>query len=108
MSSWHPPLQLKGPQMQLPQRKFYLNSLRDKLFQLLCWFRRLPERGNILRRGRTAAGNGFHAAVSLQWQKTAHEPKKTKAELYEMLAEAVRNAQAENKRLQQAKRVKAA
>ena len=35
------------------------------------------------------------------------EPK-TKAELREMLAEAVRNTQAENKRLQQAKRVKAA
>ena len=36
------------------------------------------------------------------------EPAKTKAELREMLAEAVRNTQAENKRLQQAKRVKAA
>jgi hypothetical protein len=44
-----------------------------------------------------------------QWQKTfTREPPKTKAELREMLAEAVRNSQAENKRLQQAKRVKAA
>ena len=42
------------------------------------------------------------------WQPPKREPKKTKAELYEMLAEAVRNTQAENKRLQQAKRVKAA
>jgi hypothetical protein len=38
-----------------------------------------------------------------QWKST-REPKKTKAELYEMLAEAVRNTQAENKRLQRAKR----
>ena len=38
-----------------------------------------------------------------QW-KSAREPPKTKAELYEMLAEAVRNTQAENKRLQRAKR----
>jgi len=34
--------------------------------------------------------------------------RETKAELREMLAEAVRNTQAENKRLQHAKRVKAA
>jgi hypothetical protein len=39
-----------------------------------------------------------------QWQPPKREPKKTKAELYEMLAEAVRNTQAENKRLQRAKR----
>jgi hypothetical protein len=43
------------------------------------------------------------------WQPPKREPPKTKAELREMLAEAVRNSQAENKRLQQqAKRVKAA
>jgi hypothetical protein len=42
-----------------------------------------------------------------QWQPPKREPAKTKAELREMLAEAVRNTQAENKRLQQAKRVKA-
>jgi hypothetical protein len=38
-----------------------------------------------------------------QWKST-REPPKTKAELYEMLAEAVRNTLAENKRLQRAKR----
>ena len=38
------------------------------------------------------------------WQPPKREPKKTKAELREMLAEAVRNTQAENKRLQRAKR----
>jgi hypothetical protein len=43
-----------------------------------------------------------------QWQPTKREPAKTKAELREMLTEAVRNTQDENKRLQQAKRVKAA
>ena len=43
-----------------------------------------------------------------QWQPPKREPAKTKAELREMLAEAVRNTQAENKRLQQAERVKAA
>jgi hypothetical protein len=37
-----------------------------------------------------------------QWKST-REPPKTKTELREMLAEAVRNTQAENKRLQQAK-----
>ena len=43
------------------------------------------------------------------WTKTfTRELPKTKAELREMLTEAVRNTQAENKRLQQAKRVKAA
>ena len=41
-----------------------------------------------------------------QWQPPKREPKKTKAELYEMLAEAVRNTQDENKRLQQAKKSK--
>jgi hypothetical protein len=40
-----------------------------------------------------------------QWKPT-REPPKTKTELYEMLAEAVRNTQAENKRLQRAKRTK--
>ena len=39
---------------------------------------------------------------------TQREPAKTKAELREMLAEAVRNSQAENERLQQAKRGKKA
>jgi hypothetical protein len=38
------------------------------------------------------------------WQKPPREPPKTKAELREMLAEAVRNTQAENKRLQWDKR----
>jgi hypothetical protein len=42
-----------------------------------------------------------------QWQPPKREPPKTKAELREMLAEAVRNTQDENKRLQRAKRVKA-
>jgi hypothetical protein len=43
------------------------------------------------------------------WQASiTRQPPKTKAELREMLAEAVRNTQAENKRLQQAKKVKAA
>jgi hypothetical protein len=38
------------------------------------------------------------------WTKTfTREPPKTKAELREMLTEAVRNTQAENKRLQRAK-----
>ena len=39
-----------------------------------------------------------------QWQPTKREPAKSKAELREMLAEAVRNSQAENKRLRQVKR----
>jgi hypothetical protein len=43
-----------------------------------------------------------------QWQPPKREPAKTKAELREMLTEAVRNSQAENELLQQAKRVKAA
>jgi hypothetical protein len=38
------------------------------------------------------------------WQPPKREPKKTKAELYEMLAEAVRNTQAENKRAQRVKK----
>jgi hypothetical protein len=43
------------------------------------------------------------------WTKTfTREPPKTKAELREMLAEAVRNTQAENKRASKAPRVKAA
>jgi hypothetical protein len=36
------------------------------------------------------------------WQPPKREPPKTKAELREMLAEAVRNTQAENKRLRHA------
>ena len=43
-----------------------------------------------------------------QWQPPKREPPKTKVELREMLAEAVRNTQVENQHLQQAKRVKAA
>jgi hypothetical protein len=43
-----------------------------------------------------------------QWQPPKREPAKTKAELREMLTEAVRNTQAENERLQKAKRAKAA
>jgi hypothetical protein len=43
-----------------------------------------------------------------QWQPPKREPPKTKAELREMLTEAVRNSQAENKRLQKAKKVKMA
>ena len=43
-----------------------------------------------------------------QWQPPKREPAKTKAELREMLAEAVRNTQAENEHLQRTKRVKAA
>jgi hypothetical protein len=43
-----------------------------------------------------------------QWHPPKREPAKTKAELREMLAEAIRNTQAENKRLQEVKRVKAA
>jgi hypothetical protein len=39
-----------------------------------------------------------------QWQPPKREPAKTRAELREMLAEAVRNTQAENKRLQRTKR----
>ena len=39
-----------------------------------------------------------------QSQPPKREPKKTKAELYEILAEAVRNTQAENKRLQRVKK----
>jgi hypothetical protein len=39
-----------------------------------------------------------------QWQLPRREPAKTKAKLREMLAEAVRNTQAENKRLQQTNR----
>jgi hypothetical protein len=37
-----------------------------------------------------------------QWQPPKREPPKTKAELREMLTEAVRNTQAENKRLPKA------
>jgi hypothetical protein len=43
-----------------------------------------------------------------QWQPPKREPAKTKAELREMLAEAVRNSQAENERLQLTKRDRAA
>jgi hypothetical protein len=43
------------------------------------------------------------AQYTTQWRST-RQPPKTKAELREMLAEAVRNTQAENKRLQRAKR----
>ena len=43
-----------------------------------------------------------------QWQPPKREPPKTKAELREMLTEAVRNSQAENKRLQKVKKDKMA
>jgi hypothetical protein len=43
-----------------------------------------------------------------KWQPAKREPAKTKAEPREMLAEAVRNSQAENERLHKAKKVKAA
>jgi hypothetical protein len=39
-----------------------------------------------------------------QWQPPKREPKKTKAELYEMLAEAVRNTQSPATRTPKAKR----
>jgi hypothetical protein len=39
-----------------------------------------------------------------QWQPTKREPAKTKAELREMLAEAVRNTQTDPKRAPKAKR----
>lgn len=45
-----------------------------------------------------------HIGIMTQWQPPKREPAKTKAELREMLTEAVRNTQAENKHLQQAKR----
>lgn len=48
-----------------------------------------------------------HILIMTTWQPPKREPAKTKAELREMLAEAVRNTQAENKRLQKAKKVKA-
>lgn len=46
-------------------------------------------------------------SMTQPWQPPKREPPKTKAQLREMLAEAVRNAQAENERLQRAGRVKA-
>jgi hypothetical protein len=49
-----------------------------------------------------------HILTMTQWQPPKREPPKTKAELREMLTEAVRNSQAENKRLQKAKKVKMA
>ena len=48
-----------------------------------------------------------HILSMTKWQPPKREPAKTKAELREMLAEAVRNTQAENKRPQKAKKVKA-
>lgn len=42
-----------------------------------------------------------------QWQPPKREPKRTKAELYEMLAEAVRNTQPESKRPPKAKKDRA-
>ena len=58
----------------------------------------------------TAAGVGFclpdpHMLCMTQWQKPVREPPKTKAQLREMLSEAVRNtAQPEPKRVPKAKR----
>jgi hypothetical protein len=42
--------------------------------------------------------------IMTQWQKPAREPPKTKAQLREMLTEAVRNTQPEPKRPPQPKR----
>jgi hypothetical protein len=42
--------------------------------------------------------------VMAQWQPSKREPAKTKAELREMLTEAVRNTQAENESLQPVKK----
>jgi hypothetical protein len=47
-----------------------------------------------------------HILDMTQWHPPKKEPAKTKTELREMLAEAVRNTQDENKRLQKAKRAK--
>jgi hypothetical protein len=44
-----------------------------------------------------------HILSMTQWQKTLREPPKTKAELREMLTEAVRSTQSEPKRLPKAK-----
>jgi hypothetical protein len=51
-----------------------------------------------------STGLGVSCDNHNKWQPTKREPAKTKAELREMLTEAVRNSQAENKRLQQAKK----
>ena len=55
------------------------------------------------REGKTAIGVQFplrhpHILSMTQWQKPTREPPKTKAELREMLTEAVRNTQPEPKR----------
>jgi hypothetical protein len=50
-----------------------------------------------------------HIMSMTTWTKSfTREPPKTKAQLREMLTEAVRNSQAENMRLLKAKKVKAA
>jgi hypothetical protein len=54
-------------------------------------------------RGLIAPPPSLHMIMT-QWQPPKREPPKTKAELREMLTEAVRNSQAENKRLQKAKK----
>jgi hypothetical protein len=45
-----------------------------------------------------------HIGFMTQWQKTPRQPPKTKAELREMLTEAVRNTQSEPKRRPKAKK----
>jgi hypothetical protein len=45
-----------------------------------------------------------HIWIMTEWQPSKREPAKTKADLYEMLAEAVRNTQTDNKRLQRVKK----
>jgi hypothetical protein len=66
----------------------------------------------ILRRALRAEGLNTlpnpHILSMTQWQPPKREPAKTKTELREMLAEAVRNTQAENKQLRRAKKVKLA
>jgi hypothetical protein len=46
------------------------------------------------------------AVIMTQWQKPTREPPKTKSELREMLAEAVRNTQPKPERPPKAKRIR--
>jgi len=56
------------------------------------------------RRGSLISPPHPHIQLMTKWQPAKREPAKTRAELREMLAEAVRNTQVENKRLQRAKK----
>jgi hypothetical protein len=69
---------------------------------------RLSKVMNSLLKGLLFSLRHPHILTMATWQPPKREPAKTKAELREMLAAAVRNTQAENKRLQRAKSVKAA